>query len=444
MAERGQNTGLKGRGNWSSVIGFVLAAIGSAIGLGNVWRFPYITGKYGGGAFVLVYIGCVLAVGIPIMLAEFLIGRKTQRNCVGAFRTLRPGSLWVFTGWLGVITGFVILSYYAVVGGWVLHFTFLSLKNSFLGKSPEEVSAMYDVLRGSPLRQIFWHTAFMFITIGIVAAGIHRGIERGNKIMMPALFLLLCGLLVYALQSDGAKAGLNFLLTPRWDQMSPTGVLEALGQAFFSLSLGMGAMITYGSYLKGEANLIKSSFYVAIGDTLVAILAGFVIFPLVFTFNLEPSAGPGLIFQTLPIAFSQLPAGGLVGIAFFSLLTFAALTSAISLLEVVVAYFIDEQGWGRARTAWLMGGIIFLCGIPSDIWDWFLGRMDQLATNYLLPIGALLIALFTGWVLTHGERRAEFESGEIRALPYLSWSFLIRFFSPVAVVIIFIYRLDFF
>jgi len=261
---------------------------------------------------------------------------------------------------------------------------------------------------------------------------------------MPALFLLLCGLLVYALQSDGAKAGLNFLLTPRWDQMSPTGVLEALGQAFFSLSLGMGAMITYGSYLKGEANLFRSSFYVAIGDTLMAILAGFVIFPLVFTFNLEPSAGPGLIFQTLPIAFSQLPAGGLVGLAFFFLLTFAALTSAISLLEVVVAYFIDEQGWGRARTAWLMGGIIFLCGIPSDIWDWFLGRMDQLATNYLLPIGALLIALFTGWVLTHGERRAEFESGEIRALPYLSWSFLIRFFSPVAVVIIFIYRLDFF
>ena len=444
MAERGQNTGLKGRGNWSSDTGFVLAAIGSAIGLGNVWRFPYITGKYGGGAFVLVYIGCVLAVGIPIMLAEFLIGRKTQRNCVGAFRTLRPGSLWVFTGWLGVITGFVILSYYAVVGGWVLHFTFLSLKNSFLGKSPEEVSAMYDVLRGSPLRQIFWHTAFMVITIGIVAAGIHRGIERGNKIMMPALFLLLCGLLVYALQSDGAKAGLDFLLSPRWDQMSPTGVLEALGQAFFSLSLGMGAMITYGSYLKGEANLIKSSFYVAIGDTLVAILAGFVIFPLVFTFNLEPSAGPGLIFQTLPIAFSQLPAGGLVGLAFFSLLTFAALTSAISLLEVVVAYFIDEQGWGRARTAWLMGGIIFLCGIPSDIWEHSLSIMDQIATNYLLPIGALLIALFTGWVLTHGERRAEFESGEIRALPYLSWSFLIRFFSPAAVVIIFIYRLDFF
>jgi len=262
--------------------------------------------------------------------------------------------------------------------------------------------------------------------------------------MMPALFLLLCGLLVYALQSDGAKAGLDFLLSPRWDQMSPTGVLEALGQAFFSLSLGMGAMITYGSYLRGETNLFRASFYVAIGDTLIAILAGFVIFPLVFTFNLEPSAGPGLIFQTLPVAFSQLPAGGLVALAFFSLLTFAALTSAISLLEVVVAYFIDEKRWGRTKTAWLIGGIIFLCGTPSAVWGYFLGLMDQIATNYLLPIGALLIAIFTGWVLTHSERRSEFESGEIRALPYLSWSFLIRFVSPVAVAIIFIYKLGIF
>jgi len=425
-------------------LGFTLAAIGSAIGLGNVWRFPYITGKYGGGAFVLVYLGCVLAVGIPIMLAEFLIGRKTQRNCVGAFQKLRPGSPWVVTGWLGVITGFVILSYYAVVGGWVFHYAFLSLKNSFAGRPPEEVSAMFSGLLGSPVLQIFWHTIFMLFTIIIVAGGIYGGIERGNKIMMPALFLLLCGLLVYALQSDGAKAGLDFLLSPRWDQMSPTGVLEALGQAFFSLSLGMGAMITYGSYLRGEANLFRSSFYVAIGDTLIAILAGFVIFPLVFTFNLEPSAGPGLIFQTLPVAFSQLPAGGLVALAFFSLLTFAALTSAISLLEVVVAYFIDERGWSRLSTTWVIGTIIFFCGIPSDIWDWFLDRMDQLATNYLLPIGALLIAIFTGWVLTHSERRSEFESGEIRSLPYLSWSFLIRFVSPVAVAIIFIYKLGIF
>ncbi len=425
-------------------MGFILAAIGSAIGLGNIWRFPYITGQYGGGAFVLVYVGCVLVVGIPIMLAEFLIGRKTQRNCVGAFRSLRPRSLWVVTGWLGVVSGFVILSFYGVVGGWVLHYTFLSIRNGFMGLSPEEVSGMFAALAASPVQQIIGQTLFMLVTISIVAGGIHRGIERSNKIMMPALFVLLCALLVYSLQTEGARAGVEFLLHPRWDHMSPTGILEALGQAFFSLSLGMGAMITYGSYLSRETNLVRASCYVAMGDTLVAILAGFVIFPLVFTFQLEPGGGPGLIFQTLPIAFSQLPAGIIVGSAFFVLLAFAALTSAISLLEVVVAYFIDEQGWSRPKTTWLMGTIIFACGVPSAIWNNVFGIMDQLATNYLLPFGAFLIAIFVGWVLTQRERLAEFEPNEIRTFTYRGWSFLIRFVSPVAVAVIFLHLLRLF
>jgi NSS family neurotransmitter:Na+ symporter len=432
------------RGSWSSLIGFVLAAIGSAIGLGNVWRFPYITGQYGGGAFVIVYMGCVLAVGIPIMLAEFLIGRKTQRNPVGAFRDLRPGTPWVLTGWLGVISGFVILSYYAVVGGWVLHYVFLSFKNSFVGRSPEEVAAAFTALSGNSSLQVLWHAAFMFLTTAIVAGGVRGGIERGNEIMMPFLFVLLCALLVYAFQTEGAKQGLDFLLRPRWEQMSRVGILEALGQAFFSLSLGMGAMITYGSYLSRETRLLHSAFYVAVGDTLVAILAGFVIFPLVFTFNLEPSAGPGLIFQTLPIAFAQLPAGYLVAITFFLLLTFAALTSGISLLEVVVAYFIDERGWSRARASWTVGGIIFLCGIPSASGEDFLGLMDRLATNYLLPSGAFLIALFTGWALSSKERHAEFHSGEIHAFAYRTWAFLIRIVSPAAVALIFLHKLSVF
>jgi len=212
------------RGNWSSPIGFLLSAIGSAIGLGNVWRFPYITGQYGGGAFVLVYIGCVFVVGIPIILAEFLIGRNTQRNCVGAFRKLRPRSPWVVTGWLGVVSGFVILSFYGVVGGWVIHYTFLSIRNGFMGRSPEEISTLFAALAASPIQQIIGHAIFMLFTISIVAGGIHRGIERGNKIMMPALFLLLCVLLIYALQTEGAQAGVQFLLHPRWDQMSPTGI----------------------------------------------------------------------------------------------------------------------------------------------------------------------------------------------------------------------------
>ncbi len=441
--QRGITT-VTGRGSWSSRTGFVLAAIGSAIGLGNVWRFPYITGIYGGGAFVIVYIGCVLAVGVPIMLAEFLIGRKTQRNAVGAFRILRPGSPWALIGWLGIVSGFVILSYYAVVGGWVLHYTLLSLQNSFVSSSPQEVAAMFKTLVGSPLLQIFWHGVFMLLTVLIVAGGVRKGIERGNEIMMPFLFLLLCVLLLYALQTEGAKAGLDFLLSPRWDQMSPAGGLAALGQAFFSLSLGMGAMITYGSYLGRETHLVRSAFYVVIGDTLVAVLAGFVIFPLVFTFHLKPEEGPGLIFQTLPIAFAQLPAGRFIAIAFFLLLTFAALTSAISLLEVVVAYFIDEKRWSRARASWVLGGIIFLCGIPSASGGQFLGFMDRLATNYLLPLGAILIALFTGWVLSHSEKLAEFQRGRLTTLCYPGWSILIRYVSPVAVALIFLHQLGIF
>ena len=436
--------GEKPRGSWSGFIGFALAAMGSAVGLGNVWRFPYITGKYGGGAFVLVYIGCVLIVGVPIMLVEFLIGRKAQRNAVGAFRALRPRSPWVLTGWLGVLTGFVILSYYSVVGGWVLHYVFLSLRDQFAGGSPEGIAALFRSLEENRLLQVFWHAVFMLLTIIIVAGGVQKGIERGNEVMMPALFLLLCALLVYALQTEGARRGLDFLLSPRWKDLSPTAVLDALGQALFSLSLGMAAMITYGSYLSKKTNLVSSAFYVAAGDTLVALLAGVVIFPLVFTFQLEPTAGPSLLFRTMPIAFGQLPGGQPVALAFFFLFTFAALTSSISLLEVVAAYFIDERGWSRKQASWIQGGIIFLLGMPSALNLNYLGFMDGLATNYLLPTGAFLIALFTGWGLKSQERQQEFEMGEIQSFAYLGWSFVIRYISPVAVALIFLHQLGVF
>lgn len=432
------------RGSWSGALGFVLASMGSAVGLGNVWRFPYIAGLYGGAAFILVYIGCVLAVGIPIMLAEFLIGRKSQRNPVGAFRAFRPGSPWVLPGWLGVVSGFVILSYYSVVGGWVLHYVYLSATGSLAGRSPEEAAGLFAALGANVYLQLFWHALFMLLTIVIVAGGISGGIEIGNKIMMPALFLLLLALLVYALQTAGAQAGLDFLLRPRWEKLGPTAVLDALGQCLFSLSLGMGAMITYGSYLARETPLLRSSFHVAAGDTAVAILAGFVVFPLVFTFGLEPTAGPGLIFRTLPVTFGQLPAGSLVALAFFVLLAFAALTSAISLLEVVSSYFIDEHRWERKRAAWLLGSVIFLLGVPSALDEVFLGFMDGIATKFLLPIGALAIALFTGWALSDPERKSGFSPAEAAGLGYAAWSFLIRFVSPVAVLLIFLHLIGLF
>lgn len=432
------------RGNWSGAPGFVLAAMGSAVGLGNVWRYPYITGQYGGAAFILLYIACVLAVGIPLLLAEFLIGRRTQRNPVGAFRTLRPGSPWVFTGWLGVVASFVILSYYGVVAGWVLHYVYLSASGAFAGKSPDEITALFTSLSSHRGVQVFWLMIVMLLTIGVVSRGVSRGIEAGNKIMMPLLFALLLLLLFYALQTPGAAIGVEFLLQPQWHELGRTAVLEALGQALFSLSLGMGAMITYGSYLSRDAPLVRCSFFVAIGDTLVAILAGFVVFPIVFSFNLEPSAGPGLIFKTLPIAFAQLPGGAWVALAFFVLLSFAALTSAISLLEVACAYFVDEQGWSRSRASWTLGGVIFLLGIPSALGEEFLGFMDALATNYLLPVGALLIAVFAGWGLRPEEHRAEFNRGDASGLRFSGWTLLIRFVTPVALVLIFLHQLRLF
>ena len=434
----------KPRETWSGSPGFVLAAIGSAVGLGNVWRFPYVTGEYGGGAFFLLYIFCVCIVGVPVMLAEFLIGRKTQRDAVGAFQTMRPGSPWVLTGWLCVATGFVILSYYAVVGGWVLHYLYLAVTNGFSGAANDDIAALFSALAANPALQVFWHGVFMFLTIAIVAGGIKRGIELGNKVMMPALFLLLCGLVIYALQTPGAAAGLGFLFYPRWEQLGPQAVLEALGQALFSLSLGMAAMVTYGSYLSHNTHLPRAAIWVAAGDTLVAVLAGLVVFPIVFTFGLKVSAGPSLVFQTLPVAFSQLPGGSIMAVAFFILLSFAALTSAMSLLEVVTAYIVDELKWTRQRACWVFGGIIFLLGIPSAVKQEFLGFMDGVATNYLLPGGALLIALFTGWALSSKEQQEAFDGRGKADAAFRGWSVVIRFVSPVALMLIFLHQLNIF
>jgi NSS family neurotransmitter:Na+ symporter len=426
------------RGHWSSGLGFVLAAAGSAVGLGNIWKFPYITGRNGGGAFLLIYVGCIVFIGMPILLAEFLIGRKTERNPVGAFRALRPGTPWVLAGWLGVASGFVILSYYGVVAGWVLDYVYLSLGNRFSGLSPGETHELFTGLTASLPRQMWWQGLFMALTITLVAGGVQRGIERGNEVMMPLLVLFLGGLLVYAATTSGAGVGYEFMLRPRWDQVTPQAFLDAMGQAFFSLSLGMGAMVTYGSYLARETNLFRSAWYVAASDTGIALLAGLVIFPLVFTFGLEPAAGPGLLFRTLPVAFAQLPASWLIASLFFLLLTFAALSSAISLLEVVVAYFVDERGWSRPRAAFGLGAVIFLCGIPSAMGESVLAFMDALASNYMLPIGGLATAVFAGWVLTGHERRGEFIERPIWLALFRGWSFLLRYVSPVAVAIVFL------
>ncbi|MCP4716956.1 MAG: sodium-dependent transporter [Deltaproteobacteria bacterium] len=436
------------REHWGSKLGFVLAASGSAIGLGNIWRFPYKAGEFGGGAFVAVYLLAVVALGIPVLIAEFIIGRSTQKNPVGAFSLLRNNRFWPLVGWMGIIAGFIILSYYSVVGGWVLKYVFEACTAPF--QSGTSV-LRFDQFLASPQQQVAWHALFMLLTIAIVRGGISSGIERWSKILMPSLVVILLVLMVNSLTSPGAARGINFLLKPDFSKLTPLGLLEALGSAFFSLSLGMGAMLTYGSYLDKNTNISTCSLQIAFLDTFFAIMAGLMIFPLVFTYGVDPQAGPGLFFVTLPEVFARMPGGWIVGLLFFLLVAFAAITSAISLLEVVVSFFIDELGWSRAKADYLLGSVIFLAGIPSalsfnvlsDI-TFFHGRnifdiLDSVASNYLLPVGGFFIAIFAGWVLTHGEKESEIKRMENTFHFYDIWHVLIKYVTPIALLIVFLY-----
>jgi len=607
------------RGQWASRMGFVLAAAGSAVGLGNIWRFPFITGENGGGWFVLLYLLCVALVGLPIMTAEIMIGRAAQRQPVVAFETLQGGrTAWAGVGWLGVIAGFLILSYYVVVAGWAMDYTLKSvvsfsrpmheqaeveatryrattdlpemrvtlarrqgdrdaapvisrLRNSVppsvwraydeftaaltqagaddvarleavhavWGRSPdamidaagvaellevdvtnarrqswqtvrdrlfdkpgfqakveqaealladieaarhtalEAAGAHYQALDPAALRQeaedlfrrtalrervqeafgavagdgwttLFWTAIFMGLTILIVAGGVSSGIERACGILMPALFVLLLVLVIYGMFQSGFPDAMAFVFKPDATKIHPSSVLQAMGQSFFSLSLGMGAMITYGSYQKTKDQLVGQAATIAGLDTAVALLACLMIFPIVFSFGQEPSAGPGLVFMSMPLAFAEMGAGGLLlSTTFFGLLVFAALTSSISLLEVVASYFIDERGWSRKAAVWSLGGLIFLLAIPSAfagdgdflMTGWlasygsdFLSTMDFLASNWMLPIGGFLIAIYAGWVMPRRLRNAELE-GTTPAL-ITGWLLLVRFIAPAMVIVV--------
>ncbi|MCU0936225.1 MAG: sodium-dependent transporter [Gammaproteobacteria bacterium] len=432
------------RAHWSSRLGFILAAAGSAVGLGNIWKFPYMAGENGGGAFVAVYLLCVLAVGLPILIAEVYIGRESQRNVVQAFEALhRPRSPWRFTGWLGLVTAFLILSFYSVVGGWVLDFLVKALTGELTTAGDAAVRGYLDQLFHNPWEMLLWHTLFMALTIGIVARGIAGGIERANRLMMPALFLLLLLLVLRAAAMPGFGPALAFLFSPRFEDLTWSSALQAAGQAFFSLSLGMGAMITYGSYLNRGESIPGTTAKVAVMDTLVSMLAGVMVFSVVFTFGQEPAAGPSLMFVNLPLLFQQMTGGYFVAVAFFLLVAFAALTSAISLLEVVVAYADEVHGWPRPRTAVLMGGAIYALGILaalsfnvlSDVTvagHTFFDLFDDLTSNLTLPLGGLLIALFYGWLLGRDAVRRTFTGpvpGYLQEV--LLWS--VRVLAPAAV-----------
>jgi len=439
---------IKTRGNWSSQIGFVAAAAGSAIGLGNIWRFPYIVGRYGGAAFVLVYLAIIIFIGVPIMNSELLIGRKSERNAVGAFKVLAPGTPWFIVGAMGILAGFIILSYYSVVAGWAVAYIFKSGLYMAAGAEHANIFVGHITSTATP---VIWHAIFMLMCIGIVAAGIEKGIEKYSKILMPMLVLILLVLIVRSVTLPGAGKGLAFYLKPDFSKLSAEGILAALGQAFFTLSLGMGCMIVYGSYLRKKEDIPINSYYIAGADTLIAFLAGFAIFPAVFAFGLEPGAGPGLTFITLPAVFAAMgPVGHFFGILFFFLLTIAALTSAISLLEVVSAYFIDEAKWNRKKAVWIMGIIIFLLGVPSSlgqgVWSGvkiiggrdILDSLDFLANNALLPLGGFLLCIFIGWFWGTTKAIEEANIGAKSIKLGTTYSFLIKYVIPIAIFIVFL------
>ncbi len=436
------------RGKWGSKMGFVLAAAGSAVGLGNIWKFPYITGIYGGGAFVLVYLFFILIVGMPIMISELIIGHKSSKNPIGAFQTLDgKKSIWQSAGWLGVASGFIILSFYSVVAGQAMAYIFKSV-SGFSGTAGQ-IKSQFSSLKSNPLLSILWHTIFMVMVIGIVIGGVKNGIEKWSKILMPTLVILLLGLTFYGIFfSGGGKEALAFLFKPDFSKLTSEAVLSALGHAFFTLSLGMGAMITYGSYIGKKINLPRAALTVVIMDTIIALLAGIAIFSLVFQYNMEPKAGPGLIFETLPVLFAQT--GQLISIPFFLLLTFAALTSGISLLEVVVSYFIDEKGWTRIKATLIMGISILVIGLLPAIDSLrvtfkgkeqsFFDIFDFISANYMLPFGGLIISLFVGWKMK--ERLIVSDSFNKTHYYYFIWKYILKYITPIAVIIIILHGLE--
>lgn len=436
------------RERWRSGRGFLLAALGSAVGLGNIWRFSYVAGENGGGAFLLVYLLMVLLVGVPLLLGEFALGRSTQRESASALETLAPGSHWRRIGLLGVLVSPLVLAYYAVIAGWVLKYLSLYALGASDSFAASDFAAAFHRFIAHPLEPLAWQFTVMLLTMLIVAQGIERGIELASTLLMPLLALLLLALALHNATLPGFAHAIAFLLQPDWRALlRPDVYLAALGQAFFSIGLAMGVMVTYGSYLARTRRLPGAVLTIVLGDTLVALMAGLVIFPAVFSFGLDPAQGPALAFVVLPEVFAQMPGGTLVGVAFFALLGIAALTSSVSLLEVPVAFAMQRFGWSRRRASLLLGGMIFLLGIPASLGfgPWagltlaggrgILDAMDFVAVNLLLPLSGLLLALFVGWVWQRQDALAAADLLPASRLGRL-WHFSMRYIVPLLVALV--------
>jgi|TARA_Y100000031_G_scaffold72364_1_gene79927 NSS family neurotransmitter:Na+ symporter len=437
---------------WSSRWLFVLAAAGSAVGLGNIWKFPYIAGENGGGAFVLVYLGCVALVGLPIMLAEVVIGREGRRSPINTMRVLTQQHhrhpAWVIVGWLGVAAGFLILSYYAVIAGWALFYILRMASGAMTGVTANVANQAFNDFLASPGQMLLWHTLFMMFTVYIIGRGVIKGLETAIRWFMPLLFVLLIVLVGYGVNSSGFERGLEFMFRLKWESVTGETLLIAMGQAFFTLSLGMGAIMAYGAYVPSTASITQSVIVIAVLDTLVAVAAGLAIFPIVFANGLEPAQGPGLMFVTIPFAFGQLPMGAIFGTIFFLLVSFAAITSAISISEPVLAYLVEQYNAKRKRVAisvgvlaWILGvGTVFSFNVWADVHIvgqlTFFDFVDYVSQNIMLPIGGLLIALFAAYGLPKTVIAAQLNArGKAW---WIGWRIVVGCIAPLAVLAVFV------
>ncbi|MDM5451611.1 sodium-dependent transporter [Peribacillus simplex] len=435
---------------WTSKLGFILAAAGSAIGLGAIWKLPYMTGENGGGVFFLLFILFTLLIGAPILIAEFTIGRNAQKDAISAYKYIAPRKPWVLIGYGGVVASIILLSFFSVVGGWIISYLARSLTGSLSNLTQTEYGNFFNAIISNPYETVIAQLLFMVLTIWVVQGGVSKGIEKANKYMMPSLFILFIILLIRSLTLDGAMEGVKFFLKPDFSALTGETILLALGQSFFALSVGVSVMVTYASYLSKKEDITKSAFSVVGLNIFISLLAGLVIFPAVFALGFSPSSGPGLVFVVLPAVFNEMALGGIFMAIFFILLLFATLTTAFSILEIVVAAMIKGDTAKRKKASWIAGSVVFLIGIPSALSFGVLSDVkifnlsifdlaDYLTSNIALPVGALFISLFIGYQMKRIEVQKEFETGADsgRSL-FKLWYFLIRYIVPIMIILVFL------
>lgn len=444
------------RAQFATRLGVIAASVGSAVGLGNIWRFPYEAGIHGGGAFISIYILCVLVLGIPVIIAEFIIGRSTHKNSNGAIKQLAPGSKFRYFSYIGIIASTMILSFYSVVAGWIVEYLFQSILGNLNGHNTQEYSEMFNSLAGSPWRSLLWTYLFLVVNFLILRKGIQKGIEKISNILMPILFLLLIIFCINSLLLPKAGEGLKFMFMPDFSQISPSMIVGAMGQAFFSLSLGLTCLLTYASYFSNKTPLVKSATIIAVLDTCVAILAGAIIFPAVFSFGAEPTAGPKLVFEVLPNIFQQMPGGYFWSLAFFMLLFFASITSTISMSEIFITFCTEEHKMSRKKATWMNTIIAMVFGsfcalsfntlsdftiFGKTIFDLF----DYVSSNILLPVGGFILAIFVGWKMDKKIVKEQLTNGgtlKVRTMKPII--FCIKYVAPAAILLIFLYVIGLF